>query len=371
MAVLNAWQRIDRVVPGKPFGNGSDGAYSSATIPTLTKDSCSGSGTTLTTSGSTFANGDILLIHQSRGSGVGQWEINKVSSGGGTASLTLSQTLNYTYTDSGASQAQAIKIPQYSSFTISGTTSITDWAGDTGGIFIAAVSGIASITGIISADSRGYDGGPGDIGSTGVSHGEGTQGPVVYWPSALQDTGGSGGGKGGGGGGGGHATSGGNGTGGYEPGYGGDAAGLADLTTMVFGGGGGSGASANEHDGDGAPGGGILFLIAKTITLTGSISNYGGTGENSSDGTGGGGGAGGSVLLVCQTATLGSNLIAATGGSGGTSPNGNGGAGSTGRIAIHYSNSYTGTTSPSFTDVPDTTLIETSAGGGASYAFFM
>ena len=360
---LGAYQKINTVMGGRPFGSGKDGPYSNAALPGLSFSSCSGSGSTLSVTTATFANDELILVHESRGlSTVGQWEINRVLSGGMSNTLSLYRSLNYTYTDSGNSQAQCIKIPQYSSFTISGTTSITDWAGDTGGIFIAAVSGIASITGIISADSRGYDGGPGDIGSTGVSHGEGTQGPVVYWPSALLDTGGSGGGKGGGGGGGGHATSGGNGTGGYEPGYGGDAAGLADLTTMVFGGGGGSGASANEYDGDGAPGGGILFLIAKTITLTGSISNYGGTGENSSNGTGGGGGAGGSVLLVCQTATLGSNLIAATGGSGGTSPNGNGGAGSTGRIAIHYSNSYTGTTNPGLVAginaIQDTTLIE-------------
>lgn len=84
MSALNAWQRIDRVVSGKPFGNGSDGALSSATIPTMSAKSCSGTATSTTltadTDASPFSVGDILLLHQTRGTGAGQWEINKVDS---------------------------------------------------------------------------------------------------------------------------------------------------------------------------------------------------------------------------------------------------------------------------------------------------
>src|SRR3990167_921371 len=155
MAILNAWQRIDRVVSGKPFGDGSDGALSSATIPTMLVDSCSGSATstTLTTAGSTFANNDILLIWQVRGTGVGQWEVNKVASGGGTGTLTLSQALNYTYTDSGDSQAQAVKISQYTNVTVqTGTWTLEDWAGNTGGVLVFAANGTLTVTGTISAN---------------------------------------------------------------------------------------------------------------------------------------------------------------------------------------------------------------------------
>lgn len=142
MAVLNAWQKIDRVLPGKPFGDGVDGDYSSGTIPTITYRSCSGSSgsTTLTLGSPGFSNGDIILIHQTRGTGAGQWEINKIVSGGGTASLTLQYQLQYTYTDSGDSQAQAIKIPRYNNVTCSGTWTVTAWNGDIGGIFPLAIS---------------------------------------------------------------------------------------------------------------------------------------------------------------------------------------------------------------------------------------
>ena len=81
MANLNSWQRITRVIPGRPFGNGSDGTYTSGTIPTLTVRSCSGaiSSSTITLTSAGFTDGDVVLIHQTRGTGAGQWEINRIS----------------------------------------------------------------------------------------------------------------------------------------------------------------------------------------------------------------------------------------------------------------------------------------------------
>jgi hypothetical protein len=70
-------------------------------------------------------------------------------------------------------------------------------------------------------------------------------------------------------------------------------------------------------------------------------------------------------LVVCQTAALGTNALVSTGGAGGTGSGGNGGGGSVGRIAIHHSGAITGTTNPTFTDVEDTTLVES---GGAFFA---
>lgn len=85
MTVLNNWQKISRVLPGQPFGDGKDGAYSSATIPDLLRRACTGTAASTTLTASTtspFSVGDIVLIHQTRGgANVGKWEINRVKIG--------------------------------------------------------------------------------------------------------------------------------------------------------------------------------------------------------------------------------------------------------------------------------------------------
>jgi len=110
-------QYINDSLSGKPFGDGIDGnrIISSNTTFAQTTRGCSGTvGTnTLNLASSGFSNGDLIWIHQSRGNGVGQWEINRITSGGGTASLTLQRNLSYTYIDSGASQAQVILVRRY------------------------------------------------------------------------------------------------------------------------------------------------------------------------------------------------------------------------------------------------------------------
>ena len=159
MANLAASQRLDWVIPGLPFGNGSDGVYSSATIPTLTKDSCSGTSgnATLTTTGSTFANGDILLLHQTRGTSAGVWEIAKVLSGGGSTTLTLTKNKVNTYTDSGSSQAQAVKIFQYTTVTVqAGTWTLPSWDGTKGGILPICAKISMTVTGNITGTGLGY-----------------------------------------------------------------------------------------------------------------------------------------------------------------------------------------------------------------------
>lgn len=382
MSALNSFQRIDRVITGRPFGNGSDGAYSSATIPTLTKDSCSGTATstTLTTAGSTFANNDILLIHQSRGTGAGQWEINKVTSGGGTTSLTLMKALQYTYTDSGASQAQATKIPQYTNVTVqSGTWTVPSWDGNTGGILVFASNGIVTVTGTNTASGKGF------VGATGItalpnspltgSTGEGTSGSSVATQTSANGSGGGGGTRtqtggssaGAGGGGGGNVSAGSNGTqGSYSgtPGTGGGLSSSSDLITLNLGGGGGGSGSYDSLAGaSGGNGAGAVIIFAKSIAeITGSIVA---TGSNGGDALGGGGGgAGGSVLIVCKTAILGTNKVTALAGSGGSGGvnGGVGGNGSNGAVAVHHSGTVTGTTNPSFDDTTETTLVETDSG---------
>ena len=77
----------------------------------------------------------------------------------------------------------------------------------------------------------------------------------------------------------------------------------------------------------------------------------------------GGGGAGGSVLVVCATATLNTTKITAAAGSGGVGGEVNGSNGGAGIIAVHHSGTVTGTTSPTFTDTTDTSLVEVASSG--------
>lgn len=398
MSLAN-YQKITRVLPGRPFGDGSDGdlTISSNTTQSVANASCSGSsGSNSLTLGaaSSFSNGDLVIIHQTRGTGSGNWEINMISSGGGTTSLTLQQDLQNTYTDSGASQAQIVKIPRYQDVTVNSsvTWSAPAWTKNTGGILVFAAKGITTIQGTISADGlngssaysgtpsggngRGFVGGNGDISSLPNSAwcGEGTSGDEAQQTSP-NGTGGGGGSIGGTptyatGAGGGHATSGGNGesSGGAAP-SGGGTAGAAQLTTMIFGGGGGGGAKdpsgTSNYAAGGGGGAGIVAMFAKTPTISGGVSLDGGNGGTTSGSNANGeagGGAGGSCLIVADTATLGSSLITASGGSGGSRNGVSGGNGGNGRVALHYNNSYTGTTSPTITATQDTTLIETDAG---------
>jgi len=103
------------------------------------------------------------------------------------------------------------------------------------------------------------------------------------------------------------------------------------------GGGGGALAATPGNSGAGGGGAGIVWIAAKNIVNSGTISANGG---NGSDGTGinaaggGGGGGGGLVCLITKSTSYG--IITANGGSGGLGVNTgvNGSAGSSGSVAI-------------------------------------
>lgn len=370
MAILNAWQRIDRVLAGSPFGDGADGALtiSASATQSLTVQSCTGTATqsTLTIASGAFTNGDVVMLHQSRGTGVGQWEVNRVVSGGGTTTLTLLYPLTYTYTDSGASQAQCIKIPRYTTVTVNTSQNWTGQAWDTGSSTVGGFLIFAANTQITGAGNllhnNGYNPGPQAAVNTAGNQAEGTAGGGGTRTVSNNGSGGGGGGDrgtgsaggGGGGGNGAAGTNGGTGTGSGGTPLGGDASGSADLTTMTFGGGGGGGGGWNGNIGPaGGLGGGILCAFVKHWGLTGVVTLNGGNGVNGW--TGGGGGAGGSGLIFCDTGAFGSSTMAALGGTGGTrqADGGAGGAGAVGRYAIHHTGVISGTTNPTFTDVPE------------------
>lgn len=373
--------KLDIVATNGYFGDGSDGAL---TISTDTTDApidsaCSGTTgtTTLSATNASFAAGQVILIHQTRGTGAGTWQRNKiVSYTAGT--ITLESALNATYTSSGNSCAQVIVMKQYTDVTVNSgkTWTAKAWDGTVGGILTFLSNGTTTITGSINANGKGYRGGyrAATVSNAGYA-GEGTAGPMVQPQNSPNGSGGSGGNNGTlntGGAGGGNATvgeSGGNGSAGYYGATiaGGLTSGSADLTTMTFGGGGG-GQGAGGYGGTtyrGGNGGGIVFIAASTFTATGSIVANGEQGNlDPYDNVYGGSGAGGSVLLKSQVATLGTAIITALGGAGQGSYSQtpgqiivpHGGAGGDGRIHLDYYTSYTGTTNPTLNVTQDSSL---------------
>jgi hypothetical protein len=210
------------------------------------------------------------------------------------------------------------------------------------------------------ANASGTSGGSGSCGGGGGKASGGTAG------TGSASKGGAGGGGGyntGGGGGGGYGTAGGGaangggdgGTntsgdgGGTAPsgGGGGGTYGSSDLSTLFFGSAGGTGGADGSNTGDGGNGGGIIYVAANSITVSGNIQANGGAGSAPVGGRGGGGGgAGGSVLLAGNSLTLGSSIVTATGGATAGSGVGLSGAGGSGRIVTNYASSISGSTSP-------------------------
>lgn len=362
------------------FGDGSSSSLtiSADTIEAPIDSACTGTpgAFTLTATNASFAANQVILIHQSQGTGAGTWQRNTIA-GYTAGTITLGTALNADYTTG----AQVRVVPQYTNVTInSGVTySAKAWNGTVGGILCFIANGTVTVTGSISASGKGFRGGAGGTGNTNndALSGEGTIGVSAATYLANGNGGGGGHGKGGvgnnagGGGGGGYANTGSNGTV-VAPnnaffGYGGSSVGSADLTTMDFGGGGGGAGSSSTVAGisNGGAGGGIVFVIGSTVTVTGSMVADGAVGSaNANPGaSGAGGGAGGSVLLKAQTATLGTALITAASGAAAV-PNGgggNGGAGSVGRIHLDYLTSFTGTTAPTLDSTQDNTLVTTTS----------
>jgi hypothetical protein len=405
---LNSSQKINRIWAGLPFGDGILGNTTISSDPN-TRSWCTGTSgsTTLTVGSTSFANGDLVLLHRSYGSSNltdQNWEVNYVASGGGTTTLTLLRTLAITYPAGG----QIVKIPRYNNLTISsgfgghayGATDTTNVYA-MGGLNVLAVRGTLTLNAVIN--QNGYYGILNNVGSGGpvATHDDqgwpnlpktwfkwwydnATSGGHVGAPSTGAASNGRSGGNsnsgmnynvgntniynGGGGGGdgynssgasGGHASIGGINSGPYENGTntGGGAAGTTDLASLHFGGGGGGGRQLNlDRLASGASGGGAWIIFAQNITIgsSGGIQVNGGQSQASPNVPpyNGGNGAGGSALIVCNTATLNTAKITATGGAGHDYT----GSGSVGRIAVHHSGPITGTSSPTFTDVTDTTL---------------
>jgi len=361
---------------GPIFGTGKDGYLTASGTQVVNtyvglSSSCANGATSVAVDSITgFANGDLIMIHKTRGPTTtpGTWELNRIQGtpAGGSIPLQI-PTINYYY-ESGYDQSQVVRVPEYLSVTVpSGQTiGCTGWNNSLGGITTFVCSGITTVVGSVSAagkigqkqswgtngDGGGFHGGGGF--AKDVSGGPGIQGEGEYYT-------------------GGQSKSGNNSGGGAAQGT--SLKGTAWLsdssfsTRLGFGGGGGGGASDRGTGPTGGNGGGVVLIFSKILNVSGTITASGGNGyaNGSNDWGDGGGGGGGSIFIKSLRASIGTNLVIANCGYGGTGGNGGkgaGGAGSAngvngdgesgdggvGRIRIE-SSSIVGTSYPTYTSL--------------------
>lgn len=383
------------------LGTGMDGAFTGMSVansPCFGHVTGAAGGTTLATNGkfdnTTTPPGTVLFVHQTQGTGAGNYELVSIQSVSNQKNVaTLSKPLVHSFSDPGA---QAVVMRQYTDVTVAAGQAVSApaWDGQCGGILPFRATGTASVLGAIDLSARGFrghahtctlgfppyqcDSMTPDTGAANGFAGESELGVGLQLATAH----GSGGGGAldgsdcGMGGGGSHGTTGvagpnGGGlppcrSGGMLKQFGG-AAGLvtvgADLSpSILFGGAGGEGGADEDGalPGPGGNSGGIVFIVAKSIIVTGTISAAGapggvGVAVSMCGGTGtgmggGGGGAGGSIRLAAYSVDVGTNKVVAAGGGGGAcggQPGILGGAGGAGRIGV-LSDSTKGSTTPAF-----------------------
>ena len=288
-----------------------------------------------------------------------------------------------TYTTAAAAGAQGqrryqvIRVPQYTSATLSSGLTALAWNGRTGGVLAIDVASQLTLAGTVSVDAKGFRGGAGvqlggDVGTAtdyvtlsttaaNGSKGEGIAGTPAFIVNANitnlintgveglpngsyargapgnagggatdanplannQNSGGGGGGNGGVGGQGGFGWN----SAGIVGGFGG--AGFpASSSALIMGGGGGAGTTndgtADPANGNpaginssGASGGGIVIIHAGTATGIGTITANGQTALNVQNDGGGGGAAGGSIRVLTNSGGLGGLTAQTNGGNGG------------------------------------------------------
>lgn len=307
---------------------------------------------------------------------VGGGTLNFLAAGTGGALLNSYFNANANATQ-GQRRYQIVRVPQYSSATMTGTVTAAAWDGSSGGIVALDIAGAFGLNGqTINVQGLGFRGGGArqvngttaagfadtdycnvapPAGTVGVhaSKGEGTAGTPRYVYTAAgvvtdltnegypngsfgrgaPGTAGGGGSDGSvianeqnsGGGGGGNGAAGGKGGdcwNSQEP-YGGLGGALfaAAPARMVMGGGGGAGTRNNSAgvQSSGAPGGGMIFVQCNSVSSTGTLNANGLAGVNADNDGAGGGGAGGSVLFFCNSAIPATLTITANGGDGGDS----------------------------------------------------
>ncbi len=210
--------------------------------------------------------GDIVLIHQTRGNGAGQWELNTANNDViGSGTFSVKSPLKHDYVTNTANEhAQILRVPQYSDCPITGVvTPLSAWNGDWGGIFAAVCSRTLVLTGAVNANGSGFRRWSGTHQSFRRIRWRRDRWSIKgYFSWANGNGGGGGNGNDGQGAGGGNGTAGTSGYGFIWNSVPGATAGSADLSSMDLGGGGGGASEFNNmyQGGNGAQGGGIVFL---------------------------------------------------------------------------------------------------------------
>ena len=370
------------------------------TATTITVDSAAG-----------FSAGDLILIWQTSGLvaavttdlsavSTGSFEYARIKSVAGNV-VTLTNPI-VSLTGFAANSAQIVRVPEYTTLSISGAGSInaTPWNGSKGGIVVIFANGAVTSDGLISSAQSGLRGGilvndpevfgcaatnapvtaglpvTGVAGATfnllggGAKKGEGlftaaysqdvsttALGNLGTFGNANVSTGAGGGDcNNSGGAGGGHGGAGGQGgntwanetdvagvtTGNRAVGgAGGGAITYSPLSRLSMGGGGGAGEENDDSGTAGGIGGGAVLLRVSSLAGAGTISADGQTATNAtSDGAGGGGAGGLIAVLSAGGATCGG--LHAIGGTGGTTGAGYGpGGGGAGGVIFLQSGSGT------------------------------
>jgi len=320
------------------------------------------------------ASGDQTPINMA-GNTLGHWELARVQSVAGSQ-LNLSRPLTQSFP---GTYSQVVMVPEYTTLTIDGTSSLVAraWDGATGGVLAFMATGAVTNDGTISASGRGFRGGiflnssrgDGCVGldakwPDGAMKGEGVV-PGNYAPTLnpfpppagttgygnvanaggggiCHNSGGGGGGGAGAGGKGGRTWSGESAPSRDVGGRGGVMMTYDPTRRGLFGGGGGAGHSNDDVGGMGNAGGGIVFMRAASLAGAGVVTADGVAGQDArGDGSdaAGGGGAGG-TLYMRFTGALNCNAstVTARGGNGGSSnfasPHGTGGGGGGGHVLL-------------------------------------
>ncbi len=343
--------------------------------------------------------------------------------GGGNGGVLLNSYTNAAATATqGQRRFQVIRVPQYSSATLSSGLTALAWNGSVGGVLAIDVSGAVALgNATVSLDGRGFRGGGGRAiagGGAGFSstvyrtlatqtwHGSKAEGIAgtpryVYDGTSLVDTavegypngsyargapGNAGGGgndgatnngDNSGGGGGANAGNGGNGGNTWDSnlavgGYGGAAV-PPTASRLTAGGGGGAGVSNNTGPGHGARGGGIILFRVNSVSGTGTLSVNGSTAGLSTQDGGGGGGAGGSVFTAaCNDTSFTGLTVNARGGVGGSidwddnDHHGPGGGGGGGAVFLSRTATISVTGGANGTSPPSSAYGATAGSNGTS-----
>ncbi len=320
--------------------------------------------------GSTALRSTGLYEYVAATSAVVAGSVNIAGSGGGGGLVNSYDFSTAITATNGFRTFQVIRVPQYSSATITAGLTATAWSGvaHAGGILAVDVAGALNLNGqTISVNQLGFKGGLGvaqaggpDAGTDyAVASGRGDHGykaeGIAGTPHFLYDAiggaavnagadgyplgdaargapGTAGGGGtdadpaandensgGGGGANGGQGGQGGNSWNSNLPVGGlGGAAFPAAAVRLVLGGGGGAGSRNNSAGfaSSGGTGGGIVMIRAGTVTGAGTITANGGVGVTPDNDCGGGGGAGGSIVVGATAGTVNGVTAVANGGNG-------------------------------------------------------